>query len=135
MPVNLVSVAAAAAAAYVVGFLYYSKALFAKKWVKLSGISEKMMKKDPKVGMGKMIVLGALSTLVMAYVLALAMDVMKLTSLQAGLTAGFFAWLGFQATLTLGSVLYERKPFALYVLNNGHNLIALLVMGAVLALV
>ncbi len=39
----------------------------------------------------------------------------------------------FVATVTLGSVLYEKRSFSLYALNNGYQLVSLVVMGAVLA--
>lgn len=47
--------------------------------------------------------------------------------------AGFWAWLGFVATIMLGMTLWEGKPFRLYLLNAGYQLLNLLVMGAILA--
>jgi hypothetical protein len=35
--------------------------------------------------------------------------------------------------VTLGITLYEKKPFALFVITNGWQLISLMVMGAILA--
>ena len=34
---------------------------------------------------------------------------------------------------TIGSVTYERKPFMLFLLNNGYLLLSLLAMSAILA--
>ena len=50
-----------------------------------------------------------------------------------GAAVGFFNWLGFIATTTLGVMVYERRPFGLYLITNGWQLLALVVMGAILA--
>lgn len=47
---------------------------------------------------------------------------------------GFWNWLGFVAPVTLGGVLWEGKPWKLWGLNNGYQLLSLLVMGVILAL-
>ena len=47
---------------------------------------------------------------------------------------GFFNWLGFVAVATLGSVTFEKRPLKLYLINNGYLFLALLLMGAVLAI-
>jgi hypothetical protein len=41
--------------------------------------------------------------------------------------------LGFVAVATLGSVTFEKRPLNLYLINNGFLLLALLLMGALLA--
>lgn len=40
----------------------------------------------------------------------------------------------FIAPVTLGVVLWEGKPWKLWVLNNGYQLLSLLVMGVILAI-
>jgi hypothetical protein len=50
-----------------------------------------------------------------------------------GAAVGFFNWLGFVAVATLGSVTFEKRPLKLYFINNGYLLLALLLMGTVLA--
>jgi len=39
----------------------------------------------------------------------------------------------FVAVATLGSVTFEKRPLQLYLINNAYLLLALLLMGAVLA--
>jgi hypothetical protein len=50
-----------------------------------------------------------------------------------GAAVGFFNWLGFVAVATLGSVTFEKRPFKLYLINNGFLLLAPLLMGPLLA--
>jgi len=52
----------------------------------------------------------------------------------AALQVGFWLWLGFIATVMLGTILWEKRPFGLYVLNAGHYLIVLLIMSIILTL-
>ncbi len=83
-------------------------------------------------GMGKTYAWTFVGSLVTAAVLGKFVGTMGATSIGAGAAVGFWAWLGFVATVTLGSVLYEKRSFSLYALNNGYQLVALVVMGAVL---
>jgi len=71
--------------------------------------------------------------LIMFYVLSLVVDWTGAKSIGAGAAAGFWMWLGFVGTVLFNSVLYERRPRALYVLNAGYFLVSLLIGGAVLA--
>jgi len=49
------------------------------------------------------------------------------------MAVGFFNWLGFVAVVTIGTVTYLRKPFQLFLIQNGYLLLSLLAMGAILA--
>src|SRR5262249_50726555 len=54
------------------------------------------------------------------------------TSIGTGILIGFMAWLGFIAAATVAQRFYERRPWALWAINNGYLLVSLLVMGAIL---
>lgn len=123
------AVLAAGVASMVVGMIWYSPKVFGNKWMKLSGV-----KPSKKQGMAVPMLLGFISSLVMAYILANVIVLATAGTWLDGATVGFWVWLGFMATLTLGSVIWERRPLDLYWLNNAHNLLSLLVMGAILGL-
>ena len=74
-----------------------------------------------------------IGSVVVAFVLVHAVHYAGAPGWAQGAAVGFFNWLGFVATVTLGITLYERKPFALFVITNGWQLISLLAMGAMLA--
>src|SRR3989338_9534456 len=114
--INYAAVLVAAVVAYLIGFLWYS-VLFGKAWMKLSNISEKQIKKSKEKGMAKNYAIEFLSTLLMAYILAHFVDYTQGSTIMEGLQAGFWIWLGFVATIMLGSVLCERKPWKLYMVN------------------
>ena len=126
--VNYVAIIVAAIANMVVGYLWYSKMLFGKAWMKLMGKKD-MGKKD---SMLMMMGAGYVSSVVMAYVLAIFIQLNGAVTPLAGAMTAFWAWLGFVATVTLGSVLWEGKSVQLWVLNAAHHLVGMAVMGAVL---
>ena len=123
--VNYLAVLVAAIAGMVIGFIWYNPKVFGKMWMKLSGVSSK--DKPDKLNM----LLAFISQLVMAYVLAMFVQV---GNLNASLQTSALLWLGFIGTMTLGSVLWQGKSWKLWLLNNAHNLVAILVMGSIIAL-
>lgn len=137
VPLNYFAVIASAVASMVIGSLWYGP-LFGKQWIAWSGMTTEQLNAAKAKGMGKSYALMFVGSLVMAYVLAHAL-VFAATYLQvdgvvAGLMAGFWNWLGFIAPVTLGAVLWDNKPWKLWLLNNSYQLVTLLVMGVILAL-
>jgi hypothetical protein len=70
---------------------------------------------------------------VLDHALIYASEYMKMSGISAGLMCGFFNWLGFIAPVTLGVVMYQKKSWMLWILDNAYWLLSLLVMGAILA--
>ncbi|MBI2106195.1 DUF1761 domain-containing protein [Candidatus Woesearchaeota archaeon] len=133
MPINLLSVLVAAAANFVLGFLWYGP-LFGKIWMKLMKFSEKDLEEGKKKGMTKNFIMGFISTLIMVYILAYLMQALLYNSISQVIFLAFLTWLGFVGTVTFSSVLWEGKPFKLYILNNMYNLISLIIVGLILRL-
>lgn len=113
---------------FILGFVWYGLA-FGKQWQALTGQSEAGMKK----GMPKAIVTDLITTFIMAWVLAHAVHYAGAATWATGAMVGFFNWLGFVGALSLAGMVYEKRPIKLWVINNAYQLIALLIMGAVLA--
>lgn len=132
--INYLAVIVAAIASMVIGMAWYSPMLFGKQWMELIGISVKDMEAAKKKGMSKTYALAFVSSLVMAYVLAHFVDYAMASSLADGAMAGFWVWLGFVATVSLSSVLWDCKPWKLYFINVGYHLVQLVVMGEILTL-
>lgn len=133
VPINYWAVIAAAVVNMVVGFLWYGP-VFGKPWRREMGVAEgKMAGKS----MGWTYFLLLVSSLVMSYVLAHALvfgnAYLMMSGAAAGLQGAFWYWLGFIAPVLLGAVLWENKSWKLWFINAGYYLVALMVMGAVLA--
>lgn len=129
VPINYLAVATAAIASYIIAAIWYG-AIFSKLWQRLTGVTD--MKPAPMN-----IVLVLIGCFIMAFVLdhsiIFAQTYHKVSGASSGLTAAFFIWLGFVAPVTLCTKLYEKKPWGLWLLDNAFWLIAMFVMGAILA--
>ena len=126
---NWVAIVIAAIAQFVIGWIWYGP-LFGKTWMSMMGMSQQSMGRE---GMSKTMILTFIGSLVTAAVLSMLVGWMGAKTLGAGIAAGFWAWLGFVATVTLGGVLFAKMSWNLYILNNAYQLISLAVMGAILA--
>ncbi len=129
--INYWAVLVAAIVGMAIGAVWYS-VLFGKKWMELMNLDEKKMEVLKEKAKWSY-VWGFLTLLVMAYVLAHIVDYAEAATWLDGLQAGFWIWLGFVATVMLGGVLWEGKPFKLYLIGAAHELVSLLVMGVILA--
>lgn len=137
VPINYIAVLGSAVASMILGALWYGP-LFGKLWMQLSGIGQEQINRAKASGMGKLYGMAFIGSLVMSYVLAHALvfasTFLDVQGVQAGITTGFWNWLGFVAPVTMGSVLWEGKSWKLWALNNSYQLLSLLVMGVILAL-
>lgn len=133
--VNYLAVLVAAVVSFLLGWLWHSPMMFGKMYMKLSNM-DKMDKKKMdamKKGMGRSLFLQFVATLIMSYVLAYFLNYSQAKTIIDGVMVGFWAWIGFVATVMIGMVIWERKPVNLFLINAGHVLASLIVMGAILA--
>ena len=139
MQVEYISILVAGVASFLGGWFWYSPFLFGKQWMKLMNISPKDVQKAKKKGsqenknMMMSMAAGFIATLITAYVLSMFIGLS--TDMMDGLSLGFYAWLGFIAPVMLGMVLWERKPFALYAINVGWQLVSVLLMSAIIVFI
>ena len=135
--VNWLAVVVSAIVYMVIGMVWYSDALFGKTYRKEMKVSDSEMKSMGKDFMVKMMVLGTVSAIIMGYVLshnvAFSGAYMGTSGLILGLSTGFFNWLGYQVIIFVNGYLYEKKSVKLVVINASYMLIALLTMGAIIA--
>ena len=131
--VNYWTVLVAAIASFLLGWLWHSPILFGNLWFKLNDMDKKKIEAAKKKSMGKPLFLQFVATFIMGYVLAYFVVYAKASTIIDGAIVGIWAWIGFVATVMIGSVLWEGKPVKLFLINAGHVLVSLIVMGAILA--
>ena len=135
VPINYLAVLVAAVLNMVLGGIWYGP-LFGKQWVLLSGMSQQQMDLG-KTKMTRSYSLMFVGSLLMSYTLAHAIvfagSYLNMSGVSAGLMGGFWNWLGFVAPVTVGVVLWENKPWKLWFITSGYYLVALMVMGVILA--
>ena len=98
------------------------------------GITGVKMEEMKKGGMGTLYGINFVATLVMAYVLAHFVAAWNTVDIGGALQLAFWTWLGFIATVMIGSILWEKKPVKLYLINVSFQLVSLAAMAVILTL-
>jgi hypothetical protein len=124
--VNLWAVLVAGIVHTVIGLIWFMPKLFGNLWVELTG---KEMKPAPN-----WIPAGLIGHQVMAFVLALIVNLANVTNAAGGIVVGLLVCLGFMATLEIGELIWEKIPFKLFMIRVGNQLVGLGSAGAILAL-
>jgi hypothetical protein len=129
VPINYVAVLVAAIVSYVIAFLWYG-VIFKNRWMQLTRVTE--MKPSAKTVI--LALVGAwFTSWVLAHAVIFGNAFLQTSGVSGGLMCGFFNWFGFVAPVTMTSVLYEKRSWNLWILDNGFWLLDLLVMGAILS--
>lgn len=114
------------------GAFWYGKVGFGTLWMKLAGITMGEVKESsngmtPTTGMG----IGFVAALVKALVVTSLLMLLNPITLLEALGYGILFWIGLQATIDVGVVLWNMKSWKLFYLNTAYNLIATLIMVTV----
>ena len=127
-PFNILAVLVAALSTFLIGGLWYSPAVFGKAWMKENGFTEESMKNSNMVKIfGLAFVLGLIAAV------NLAMFLGQEGTVADGAFYGFLAGFGWVATFVGTHYLFERKSFRLFLINAGYSVVALTVMGVIIA--
>lgn len=134
MGVPLVPVLLAALATMAVGFLWYSPMLFARPWMIAMGLDpdDKAKLAELQKGAGKTYFIALVCSLVSAFVLSKVLDLTTVDTIAHAAKWGFALWAGFVATVQLTDVLFGKRPFKLYLINTGYQMVCYIVMASVL---
>ena len=136
VPINYLAVVVSAILAMIIGYLWYGP-LFGKRWAHLTHLPEGAMAnpKSKEVRMSYAIM--ALGALLMSFMLAhaviFASTYMQVSGVISGMLVGLMIWLGFVVPVSVGTVLWERKPWMLWIINASYYLVILVINGALLA--
>lgn len=125
--ISWLGVAAALAASFVIGSLWYSPLLFVNAWMRELGITPDRTKTG-NMGLifAGMFVLRGLAAIAMSWMMG------PRPGLAVGLTYGLLIGLLFAAG-TLGvHYLFEQRTFKLWLINGGSNVVTYLAFGAIL---
>lgn len=125
--INIWAVLAAAAAIFLIGGLWYSPLLFARRWQAEAGVSDERLRGGhPGVIFGTAFVLAVIA----ASVFALFLGPQPAFGFAIG--AGFAAGLAWVAA-SLGIIyLFERRSITLFLINGGYVTLSFTAIGAIL---
>jgi hypothetical protein len=139
MAINYIAVLVAQVVFFLVGWAWYSQALFGNAWMKAVGkTAESIEKEKAEKNMGKAMAINFLGGLVMVFVTAHLINYMFIVfpesnAVSIGLMTAFWVWLGYIAMFTLNQVTWEGKSWSFYFITVGYQLVGLLIIGVILA--
>jgi hypothetical protein len=132
-PTNIVSLFVAAVAAWIFGAIYYS--VLGKAWLAAQGETPETMKAKnagkSAAAKAAPFVISFVAELVMAGAMQGILFHSGMHTAHTGLIAGALCWLGFVLTTTLVNNAYPGRRFMLTVIDSGHWLIVLIIIGAI----
>jgi uncharacterized protein DUF1761 len=131
--VNNVAVLVSGVVIFMLGGLWYSPVLFAKRWVALIGKSEAELKASAG-SMPLSYIFVFLCGLLTAWVMALVVGNFAPASAVDGAVIGAICWLGFAGATSFGSGLFSGKAKTLWLIDSGFNLVAFVIAGIILTL-
>jgi hypothetical protein len=128
--VSLLATLLATVLSFVLGGLWYGP-LFAKPWMRLVGVTEATLREgfNPAKTYGITFVLAFLASYVFGMVLG------PNPSIGLGVGAGAAAGLFWVAGSLWTNDLFERRPFALTLINGGYHTVKFILIGLSFALV
>ncbi len=134
--VNYLAVLVAAIVIFVLGGLWYSPVLFAKKWIALQGRTEEQERAHAAAANMPVLYVSAfvcslLIAIVMAHIMGHMASVMPISA-EHGATFGFMAWLGFAAPTSYATAIFSGKPKQLWLIDTMYNLVSFILAGIIL---
>jgi hypothetical protein len=124
---NWLAIIVAAVSAFVLGSLWYSPLMFARRWMKETGITEEATK---SINMTKIFSLAFLLSFIAAFFLA--MFIGPESGGIFGTMAGFMAGLGWVFTFMGISYLFEARTMAHFLINSLYSVASLTLMGFII---
>jgi hypothetical protein len=138
--VNYPAVFVAAIVIFLLGGLWYSPALFAKRWIALHGRTEEQMRADAaRANMPVMYLIALIAAIIIAFAMGVLANVFvpraRTTEggwIFQGIKLGVFCWVGFVLPTTFTTSLFSMKPRQLWVIDAGYNLVSFILAGAII---
>jgi hypothetical protein len=126
--INWLAVGASFAAVMVLGFVWFARFAFGKRWMELVGLTEEKARSGAAKALGFAVVLGILEVLGTAVLF----ELIHVASMVDGLVAG--AILGVAIVLPTTGVqhIFAGRPMALMWIHVAHHLVEFLLIGGIL---
>ena len=126
--INIWAVLVATAVNMVVGMVWYSKALFAKDWSKLTG------RKMSEMGDGAQgYIITTIGAFVQNFILAYIIGWSGANTAAKGSYVALLSWIAFVAVTQGVNTVFAGTRKKLWAINTGYFLVVLVINGAILA--
>lgn len=130
--ISYLSIVLGAVAAFLFGAAYYTT--LGRYWLAATGIDRDKMIAEGRGNNPLPFILSFIGLIVMGFVLAGAIGHLGpgQVTLKNGMISAFILWGGFILTTTIVMNAFQQKPFRLSLIDSGHWLGVMLILGAVI---
>ena len=129
-PINYLAVLVSAVAIFMLGGAWYSKAMFAPKWMALHGIKGDM---DPGKGMmGKLLIQAFICGLVISLVTAVLLNHFVNPTALRGALIGCLMWIGFAGPTSYSTAIFSMQSRKIWLIDTSYNLVSFVMAGVIL---
>ncbi len=136
--INYLAVLVSTIVIFALGGLWYSPALFAKRWIRLQNKSEEQMRAEAAAANMPLLYLAAfVCAFLQSWVLAMVIGHMSQVAEMSIAHAAIFSallWVGFAGSTSFASALFSGAPRQLWAINSLYNLVSFVIAGIILAL-
>jgi len=130
--VNYLAVLVAGIVIFLIGGLWYSPLLFARRWVALLGKSEEQLKAN--TGGPASYAMVFVCGLVTAFAIAVVIAHFRPLPTLKGIEVAILCWAGFAGATSFGTSLFSGERRGLWLINSGYNLVSFIVAAVILNL-
>ncbi|MGB3366514.1 MAG: DUF1761 domain-containing protein [Acidaminobacteraceae bacterium] len=111
----------------ILGALWYSNILFAKSWMKESGVTEASI--NDNSGMGLVYGLTFITAFITSYVIGFIITNLGITSIVQAFIFSIILWLGTDLPMIIKNWGFESRSIKLGFINHSYHLVVYLVVG------
>lgn len=127
---NWLAVICGALGYFALGALWYSKILFAPKWLEYTKIDPN--NPDAKKGAGMIMASSVVMMFISALGIAILRDRIGIAGSMGGVKLGVLTGAFFGVTALSISYLYEKRPLGLYLINGGYTLVGNIIASVII---
>jgi len=129
--VSFLPILLAGIVSFILGYAWYHPRVFGGVWMRLANVTPESVERG-KRQMSISAPVALLGSMLVAYVMSYFGIAWGVYDIIGAIELGFWCWLGFVAPTMLGQVLWEHRPFTLYLLNALYWLVSFIVMAIIL---
>lgn len=130
--VNYLAVLVAGFVIFVLGGLWYSPLLFAKRWLALMGKTEEELKASGAGKVPVLYLLAFLCGLVIAWAMAVLINHFPPYTLGRAAGVGLFCWIGFAAPTSFATAIFSSTPKPLWLINSLYNAVSFVLAALII---
>src|SRR5215469_2633720 len=129
--INWWAVILATASSMVVGTIWYARSVFGNTWMKLAKVDSKKIG-NPTRSIIVTVIVSFITAYVLAHMTYVSHNFFNDTYFVDAVLTAFWLWLGFTAARFVTHDAFEGRPIKLTLINCAHELVTLVVMGAII---